>query len=63
METANNNQDRSRLVVDIPDDLHHRIRVKAAMERRHMRDLVSECLESCFPSDVIREPRAPYGEG
>lgn len=49
----------SRLVVDIPDELHQRIRVAAVMDRRHIRELVTECLNRCYPAaGQVREDPA-----
>lgn len=43
------NPEQSRLSIDIPTDLHKRIKHKSTDERRSIRDLVVEVLEERFP--------------
>ena len=46
-----------RLVLLVPDEFHHKLKVAAAQKRKDMRDVVVECVTACLetvPADVER---------
>lgn len=59
-----NTANTKRLVLIVPDDFHHQLKVAAAEKRKDMRDLVIECVTACLdnaphPSRTT-EARAGY---
>ena len=52
----------SRLALNIPKDLHTRVKVAYAAQQRSMREVLIELLERHFPPDGIKEASARSSE-
>jgi predicted HicB family RNase H-like nuclease len=54
METRRKSE-AAKTTVELPELLHRKLRVIAAVERRTINEIVVECLENCF-GDVRLDP-------
>ena len=48
-----------RLTIDIPDELHRKLKAKAAAERRTMRKLVLDLIERRLERERVQFPLSP----
>jgi predicted HicB family RNase H-like nuclease len=46
--TTNRKAPTAKTTVELPELLHRKLRVKAAVERRTINEIVVDCLQECF---------------
>ena len=46
VRSENEKETTTRYTIDLPDSLHHEFKIKAATEKRSMKDLMIEALEA-----------------